>query len=127
MYHFQGLISTAGYCKFSAWKRETEIPRQAFSRLILSSLASQTPGRYIYLLVLAKNSFQIPRVWLKDQTTGRSETFGEAGRHVTNVGAGLAKLGVGAGTVVCVWASNYVEYWLVSGDIGTTLTFRGQN
>ena len=51
---------------------------------------------------------------MKDQTTGRSETFGEAARHVTNVGAGLAKLGVGAGTVVCVWASNYVEYWLVS-------------
>ncbi len=70
----------------------------------------------VHLLVLAKSSFQIPRVWLKDQTTGRSETFGEAGRHVTNVGAGLAKLGVGAGTVVCVWASNYVEYWLVSWD-----------
>ena len=27
-YFYQGLISTAGYCKFSAWKRETEIPRQ---------------------------------------------------------------------------------------------------
>ena len=33
---------------------------------------------------------------------------------MTNVGAGLAKLGVGAGTVVCIWASNHVEYWLVS-------------
>ena len=58
------------------------------------------------------------RIWLKDQTTGRSETFGEAGRHVTNVGAGLARLGVCAGTVVCVWASNYVEYWLVSIEWG---------
>ena len=45
IYRFKGLVSTAGYCKFSAWKRETEIPRQAFSKLILSSLASQTPGR----------------------------------------------------------------------------------
>ena len=55
-------------------------------------------------------------MWLKDQTTGRSETFGEAERHVTNVGEGLAKVGVGAGTVVCIWTSNYVEYWLVSWD-----------
>ena len=52
-------------------------------------------------------------MWLKDQTTGRSETFGEAERHVTNVGVGLARVGVGAGTVVCIWTSNYVEYWLV--------------
>ena len=43
---------------------------------------------------------------------------------MTNVGAGLAKLGVGAGTVVCVWASNYVEYWLVSGD---NINFSGTN
>ena len=57
-------------------------------------------------------------MWLKDQTTGRSETFGEAERHVTNVGVGLAKVGVGAGTVVCIWTSNYVEYWLVSWDNG---------
>ena len=43
---YKGLISTAGYCKFSAWKRETDIPRQPFSKLILSSLASQSPERY---------------------------------------------------------------------------------
>ena len=42
---YKGLISTAGYCKFSAWKRETDIPRQPFSKLILSSLASQSPER----------------------------------------------------------------------------------
>ena len=46
---YQGLISTPGYCKFSAWKRETEIPKQPFSRLILSSLASHSPEKYCIL------------------------------------------------------------------------------
>jgi len=94
---YKGLISTPGYCKFSAWKRETEIRRQPFSKLILSSLSSQNPER----------------IWLKDQTTGRSETFGEANRKVANVVASLKKLGIGEGSVVCMWSSNYVEYWLI--------------
>ena len=51
---------------------------------------------------------------MKDQTTGRSETFGAACRHVSRVAAGLARLGLGEGSVVCLWSSNYVEYWLVS-------------
>jgi len=94
---YKGLISTPGYCKFSAWKRETEIPKQPFSRLILSSLASHSPEK----------------LWLKDQTSGRSENFGDSCRHVGNVAANLAKIGVADGSVVCMWSSNYVEYWLV--------------
>ena len=94
----QGLISTAGYCKFSAWKRETEIPKQSFSKLILTGLAAQNPSRS----------------WLKDQTTGRSQTFGEGGRDVRRLVRSLAQLGVGEGSVVCFWSSNYVEYWLLS-------------
>jgi acyl-coenzyme A synthetase/AMP-(fatty) acid ligase len=94
---YKGLISTPGYCKFSAWRRETEIPRQPFSRLILSSLAAQKPDR----------------LWLKDQTTGRSETFGQVGDHVASIAAGLLELGFSPGDVVCLWCSNYVEYWLV--------------
>ena len=93
----QGLISTAGYCKFSAWKREIEIPKQPFSRLILSSLAAQNADK----------------CWLKDQTTGRSETFGVGGRDCRRLARSLALLGVGEGVVVCLWCSNYVEYWLL--------------
>ena len=47
----QGLVSTPGYCKFSAWRRETELPRQPFSRLLLARLAHHSPDR----------------LWLKDQ------------------------------------------------------------
>jgi len=94
---YKGLISTPGYCKFSAWRREVEIPKQPFSKLILSSLASQ----------------KADRLWLKDQTTGRSETFGQVAEHVASLSAGLADLGFSAGDVVCLWCSNYVEYWLV--------------
>ena len=105
---YKGLISTPGYCKFSAWKRETDIPKQPFSRLILSSIASQAPDK----------------LWLKDQTTGRSENFGDVGRKVDNVAAGLAKLGLKEGSVVCLWTSNYVEYWLVClavWELGATI------
>jgi len=94
---YKGLISTPGYCKFSAWRREMEISKQSFSKLILSSLAAQNADR----------------VWLKDQTTGRSETFGEVSGHVASICAGLVDLGFSAGDVVCMWCSNYVEYWLV--------------
>ena len=52
-------------------------------------------------------------MWLKDQTTGRSETFGEVSGHVASICAGLVDLGFSAGDVVCMWCSNYVEYWLV--------------
>ena len=53
------------------------------------------------------------RLWLKDQTTGRSETFGQVAGHVASISAGLVDLGFSAGDVVCLWCSNYVEYWLV--------------
>jgi len=94
---YKGLISTPGFCKFSAWKRETDIPRQPFSKLILSSLASQKPDR----------------LWLKDQTTGRTEKFGEVGGHVSSLCTELQDLGVCPGDVVCLWCSNCVEYWLL--------------
>ena len=55
----------------------------------------------------------VSRIWLKDQTTGRSETFGHVSDQVANVATGLAKIGIGAGSVVCMWSSNYVEYWLL--------------
>jgi len=74
-----------------------EIPKQPFSRLILSSLAAQKPDR----------------LWLKDQTTSRSETAGGVADHVASLAAGLLELGFSAGDVVCLWCSNYVEYWLV--------------
>ena len=93
----QGLISTPGYCKFSAWKRETELTKQPFSRLILNSLTTVSPER----------------CWLKDQTTGRSETFGGGVRNTRRLSRSLAGLGVGEGSVVCLWSSNYVEYWLL--------------
>ena len=53
------------------------------------------------------------RLWLKDQTTGRSETFGQVKGHVESLCTGLVEIGVSAGDVVCVWCSNYVEFWLI--------------
>ena len=50
---------------------------------------------------------------MKDQTTSRSETAGGVADHVASLAAGLLELGFSAGDVVCLWCSNYVEYWLV--------------
>ena len=38
--YVQGIISTAGYCKFSAWKREAEVPRVPFSAWILNAIST---------------------------------------------------------------------------------------
>ena len=51
-HHPQGLISTPGYCKFSAWRRESDVPKQPFSRLILSSLAAQPSGQSTLRIIL---------------------------------------------------------------------------
>ena len=32
---------------------------------------------------------------------------------MNNVATGLANIGIGAGSVVCLWSSSYVEYWIV--------------
>jgi hypothetical protein len=70
-------VSTPGFCKFSAWKRESDLPRQPFSGWLLGCLAAQPAAR----------------TWLKDISTGRSLTFGEVrgqvdriakARHVVN-------------------------------------------
>jgi hypothetical protein len=65
----QGIVSTPGFCKFSAWKRESDLPRQPFSGWLLSCLAAHPPAR----------------TWIKDISTGRSIAFGEVRGHVDRI------------------------------------------
>ena len=65
----QGIVSTPGFCKFSAWKRESDLPRQPFSGWLLGCLAAHPPAR----------------TWIKDISTGRSIAFGEVRGHVDRI------------------------------------------
>jgi len=94
---YKGLISTPGFCKFSAWRREVELPRQKFSSLLLTSIASHPQER----------------LWLKDVTTGKNVTFGSVASQVSCLTGRLAELGISEGTVVCIWCSNYTEYFII--------------
>ena len=54
------------------------------------------------------------RVWIKDVSNGRFEIFGNVNSAVTKIASGLSKLGFGKGDVLCMFCSNYVEYWLIA-------------
>ncbi len=54
------------------------------------------------------------KVWLKDVTLGRTETFGRVASSVAKMASGLNKIGFGARDVMCMYCSNYVEYWLLA-------------
>lgn len=94
---YKGIISTPGYCKFSAWKRETEIPKQTFSSFILGSLVNQPTNK----------------VWIRDISTGRTQTYQQARTNVEKIKQGLYVHGLKEGSVVCMWTTNFSEYWLV--------------
>jgi len=71
--------------------------KQPFSRFILSSLASQPPSK----------------AWLTDLSTGHVETFGNAPPRVAAIRQGLEGLGLGPGSVLCLWCSNHPHFWLL--------------
>eukprot|EP00095_Tigriopus_kingsejongensis_P001553 maker-scaffold137_size321222-snap-gene-0.10 protein:Tk01553 transcript:maker-scaffold137_size321222-snap-gene-0.10-mRNA-1 annotation:"4-coumarate-- ligase-like" len=95
---YKGLLSTPGVVKFSAWKRETDIPRQYIHEFLLAKIKEKDPNK----------------VWLKDVTLGRTETYGKVASNVDKIASGLTKLGFGKRDVICMCCSNYVEYWLVA-------------
>ena len=47
-------------------------------------------------------------------SNGRFELFGNVNEAVTKIASGLFKLGFGKGDVLCMFSSNYVEYWLIA-------------
>ena len=53
------------------------------------------------------------RVWIKDVSNGRVETFGKVRKSVMAVASGLSKVGFVKGDVMCTYCPNYVEYWLL--------------
>ena len=53
-------------------------------------------------------------MWIKDVSNGRFELFGNVPNAVTRIASGLTKLGYGKGDVICMFCSNYVEYWLIA-------------
>ena len=68
----------------------------------------------LYEHLLAKIREKDPsKVWLKDVTSGRTETFGRVGQSVAKIASGLTKIGFGKKDVLCMYCSNYVEYWLI--------------
>eukprot|EP00094_Tigriopus_californicus_P002372 TCALIF_02290-PA protein Name:"Similar to 4cl2 Probable 4-coumarate--CoA ligase 2 (Dictyostelium discoideum)" AED:0.08 eAED:0.08 QI:10/0.81/0.83/0.91/0.90/0.83/12/272/929 len=95
---YKGLLSTPGMVKFSAWKRETDIPRLYFHDFLLAKIKEKDPNK----------------VWLKDVSLGRTETYGRVAGSVSKIASGLTKLGFGKRDVVCMCCSNYVEYWLLA-------------
>jgi len=95
---YKGLISTPGISKFSSWKRETEVPKVYFHELILQKIRDKPKDR----------------VWIKDVSNGRFELFGNVNDSVKKISSGLSKLGYGKGDVLCMFCSNYVEYWLIA-------------
>ena len=54
------------------------------------------------------------KVWLKDATLGRAEKFGTVAASVAKIASGLTKIGFGPKDVICMYCSNYVEYWLIT-------------
>ena len=54
------------------------------------------------------------KVWIKDVSNGRCEVFGNVNSSVNKIASGLSKLGFGKGDVLCMFCSNYVEYWLIA-------------
>lgn len=74
---YKGLISTPGITKFSSWKRENEIPKVAFHEWILQKMGEKTKDK----------------VWIKDVSNGRVESFGNVQQSVNKIANGLEKLG----------------------------------
>lgn len=74
---YKGLISTPGITKFSSWKRESEIPKLHFHEFILQKIREKPKDR----------------VWIKDCSNGRVETFGNVNNSVNKIANGLEKMG----------------------------------
>jgi len=95
---YKGVITAPGVVKFSAWKRENDIPKIFLHDYLLQKIRAQNPQK----------------VFLKDVTLGRTETFGHFAESVVKVASGLTKIGFGVGDVMCMYCSNYVEYWTIA-------------
>jgi len=95
---YKGIISTPGLVKFSGWKRETDIPKVYFHDFILQKIREKPSDR----------------IWIKDVSNGRYEIFGNIPGNVTKIASGLTRLGFGKGDVLCMFCSNFVEYWLIA-------------
>ena len=54
------------------------------------------------------------RIWIKDVSNGRYELFGNIPGAVSKIASGLSNLGFTKGDVLCMFCSNYVEYWLIA-------------
>ncbi len=53
------------------------------------------------------------KVWLKDESLGRVETFGRVAGSVAKMASAINKLGIAKDDVICMFCANYVEYWLL--------------
>ena len=54
------------------------------------------------------------RIWIKDVSNGRYELFGNIPGAVSKIASGLSNLGFTKGDVLCMFCSNFVEYWLIA-------------
>ena len=53
------------------------------------------------------------KLWMKDVSSWRVEYFGQVNQSVHKIASALTKIGLKKGDVVCMYCSNYVDYWLV--------------
>ena len=86
--------------------------RRSVEVAIKKALSLSFYRSFIHEYLLGKIRSQDPgKIFLKDITLSRTETYGRVTTSVANISSGLNKIGFGQGDVICMYCANYVEYW----------------